>query len=68
MNTAPSAAARGFTLVELLITMSILSIALAIAVPSFSETAATQRVRVGDQRDPARGVRALHDHFDPDAG
>ena len=45
MNTAPSAAARGFTLVELLITMSILSIALAIAVPSFSETAATQRVR-----------------------
>ncbi len=41
----PAAGGRGFTLVELLITVAIFGIVATIAVPSFSETAARQRVR-----------------------
>ena len=45
MSTAKSSAVRGFTLIELLITIAMFSIIAAVAVPSFTETAATQRVR-----------------------
>jgi len=45
MSTVHPAGARGFTLIELLITIAMFSIIAAVAVPSFTETAATQRVR-----------------------
>lgn len=45
MSTSSPVAMRGFTLIELLITIAMFSIIAAVAVPSFTETAATQRVR-----------------------
>lgn len=45
MKSSRSTCARGFTLIELLITIAMFSIIAAVAVPSFTETAATQRVR-----------------------
>ena len=44
MSTSSPVAMRGFTLIELLITIAMFSIIAAVAVPSFTETAATQRV------------------------
>lgn len=45
MKTSPTRATLGFTLVELMVTVAVLAILMALATPSFREILAAQRVR-----------------------
>lgn len=48
-HNTPSTAQRGFTLIELMVTLAVLAIVVTLAVPSFSSFMANQRVKTAAQ-------------------